>query len=115
MPIVWREKMSIGNHIIDMDHRLLICKINMIELALLAPGEKLANIRLALDELENYTEIHFNREEKIQLAIKYPRYDDHKHEHQHQYQPNGHRLDNRIRPVVYPLVGKRLDRPDVLG
>ena len=27
--------MSIGNHLVDMDHRLLICKINVIELALL--------------------------------------------------------------------------------
>jgi hemerythrin len=82
MPIVWREQMSVGNHIIDMDHRLLICKINMIELALLAPGEELANLRMALAELQEYTDTHFKREEKIQVAMSYPKYGDHKYQHQ---------------------------------
>lgn len=97
MPIVWRDKMSIGNHFIDMDHRLLICMINMIELALLAPGEEMANIRLALGELENYTEVHFNREEKLQLAISYPQYGDHKHEHQ--------QLVNRLKEIKEQILG----------
>ncbi len=105
MPIVWRDKMSIGNHIIDMDHRLLICMINMIELSLLAPGDKVGNIKVALDELESYTDIHFKREEKIQFAIKYPRYDEHKHEHQ--------QLVNRLQEIKEQILG--IDDPAILA
>lgn len=82
MPIKWREQMSVGNHTIDMDHRLLICKINMIELALQAPGEEMINLTVALDELEDYTKVHFKREEKLQIAMSYPKYDEHKFQHQ---------------------------------
>lgn len=81
MPIVWRDQMSVSNHLIDMDHRLLICKINMVELSLQAPGEGLANVRLALDQLEDYTEQHFEREERLQVAINYPSWGDHKKLH----------------------------------
>ena len=82
MPIVWRDQMSVANHLIDMDHRLLICKINMIELALQVPGEELANLKLALDQLEDYTVKHFEREERLQVAINYPSWGDHKNLHQ---------------------------------
>ncbi|MCU7843797.1 MAG: hemerythrin domain-containing protein [Candidatus Thiodiazotropha sp. (ex Monitilora ramsayi)] len=74
--------MSVGNHLIDMDHRLLICKINLVECALQSPGEEAAHLRLALDELEQYTVEHFDREERIQLAIDYTSYGDHKYLHQ---------------------------------
>ena len=97
MPIVWRDQMSVANHIIDMDHRLLICKINLIEFALQAPGEEMANLRLALDELEAYTEVHFDREERLQLAISYPKYGDHKHEHQE--------LINRLHEIKEQILG----------
>lgn len=82
MPIVWREQMSVGNHLIDMDHRLLISKINVLELALQAPGEGLANLHFALDELGGYTVEHFDREERLQIATNYPKFGDHKRLHQ---------------------------------
>lgn len=97
MPIVWREQMSIGNHMIDMDHRLLICKINTIELALLAPGEEMVNLSMALDDLLEYTEVHFKREEKLQMAMSYPKYDDHKFQHQ--------QLVNRLKEIKEQILG----------
>ncbi len=33
MPIVWRNEMSIGNDLIDQDHKYLLCIFNSIELA----------------------------------------------------------------------------------
>lgn len=82
MPIEWREQMSVANHLLDMDHRLLICKINLIEHALQAPAEGMDDLRPALDELESYTEVHFDREERLQIAISYPNYSEHKWGHQ---------------------------------
>ncbi len=105
MPIQWREQMSVSNHIIDMDHRLLICKINMIELALQHPGEKMANLRLALDELDAYTEVHFKREEKLQIAISYAGYGEHKHQHQE--------LVNRLHEIKKDIL--EVDDPAVLA
>jgi hemerythrin len=97
MPIKWREQMSVGNHTIDMDHRLLICKINMIELALQAPGEEMINLTVALDELEEYTKVHFKREEKLQTAMSYPKYDEHKFQHQE--------LVNRLKEIREQILG----------
>jgi hemerythrin-like metal-binding protein len=74
--------MSVGNHLIDLDHRLLICKINLIELAMQSPGDEMSNLRLALDELEAYTVEHFDREERLQIAVNYTRFGDHKRLHQ---------------------------------
>ncbi len=97
MPIVWRDQMSVANHLIDMDHRLLLCKINLIELALQVPGEGMINLRLALEELEAYTEVHFDREERLQIAISYPKYGDHKRQHQE--------LVNRLQEIKTQILG----------
>jgi hemerythrin len=74
--------MSVSNDLIDMDHHLLICKINLIEFALQAPGEEMANLRMALAGLESYAKAHFDREERLQIQISYPKYSDHKRQHQ---------------------------------
>ena len=81
MPIVWRDQMSVSNQLIDMDHRLLICKINVIELALQVPGEDMGNLKSALDQLEVYTVEHFEREERLQKAVDYPSSGEHKNLH----------------------------------
>ena len=79
MAIIWRPQMSVGNDIIDLDHRYLLAIINMVELSLRYNDDFFDT---ALDLLVEYTHDHFNREEKIQLKIKYPEYADHKLEHQ---------------------------------
>ncbi|MCU7937466.1 MAG: hypothetical protein KZQ99_21855 [Candidatus Thiodiazotropha sp. (ex Dulcina madagascariensis)] len=70
--------MSVGNHLVDMDHRLLICMINSVELALQSPGDDMARLEFSLDELEAYTDVHFDREERLQLKIGYTGHGDHK-------------------------------------
>ncbi len=97
--------MSVGNHTIDMDHRLLICKINMIELALQAPGEEMTYLKTALEQLEEYTKVHFAREEKMQIAMSYPNYDNHKFQHQ--------QLVNRLKEVTEKILGN--DDPSQLA
>lgn len=81
MPILWREQMSIGNTHIDDDHKYLICLINSAELALKTPENRDA-ISIIIEQLVNYTEEHFAREEGIQLKAGFPFYAEHKMQHQ---------------------------------
>lgn len=81
MPIQWRKQMTVGNLIIDLDHRYLIALINQVEYAMRHPEEKdiLDN---AVGQLKAYAREHFDREERIQLHISYQHYHDHKFLHQ---------------------------------
>lgn len=81
MPVVWRPQMSVGNQLIDTDHRYLICLINTVELSLRVP-ENRELVSTAIEQLEQYTADHFAREEVIQMKIQYPNFMAHKKEHQ---------------------------------
>lgn len=81
MPIVWRPQMSVGNDFVDNDHRYLLCLVNTVELAL-KQQEGYEDLRLALDQLVDYTHEHFAREEKLQIKVGYPEYANHKIQHQ---------------------------------
>ena len=81
MAIIWRDKMSVGNSIIDDQHRYLICLMNTIEIALRNDDDR-DILQTAVEQLFEYTEYHFAQEEQIQLKIKYPKAVEHKEEHQ---------------------------------
>jgi hemerythrin len=81
MPILWRNEMSVGNDIIDQDHRYLLCLFNSIELILSDKGLH-DQLPFYFDQLLEYTQFHFDREEKIQLKSEYPGFYDHKQKHQ---------------------------------
>ena len=81
MPIQWRAQMSVGNLIIDLDHRYLISLINQVEYALRHP-EETENLRMALNQLSAYAREHFSREEQLQLRMQYGGYMQHKLAHQ---------------------------------
>lgn len=69
MAISWREQLSVGNNVIDSDHKHLIDIINRIEKSLL---EKHRNgLTAELEELTQYSLLHFEREEKIAKAAGY--------------------------------------------
>lgn len=80
MTILWRPQMSLGNALIDGDHRYLIALINTVELALRTAGERDA-LATALDQLVVYTHDHFDREERLMRAIRYRGYDEHRRSH----------------------------------
>ncbi len=73
MPILWRPQMSVGNALLDGDHRYLIALINTVELALKSADERGALVT-APDQLVLYTKEHFDRDEKLMRAIRYPAY-----------------------------------------
>ena len=80
MAIQWRDSMSVSNNIIDQDHKHLIDLINQMEQVLDNPDDK-KPILDTLAYLKLYTVEHFNREEILQLKIRYPETNKHKQIH----------------------------------
>jgi hemerythrin len=80
MPVLWRDEMSVGNDVIDRDHRYLFCLISTIELALKS-NENREIVAPTLDQLHFYTKDHFLREETLMLEINYPKYMEQKKMH----------------------------------
>jgi hemerythrin-like metal-binding protein len=81
MPIVWKSELATGNQVIDDEHKLLVCLINSVEIALKA--ENHANMILFLiRELHTYTLNHFAQEEKIMIERSYGGFEEHKRSHQ---------------------------------
>jgi hemerythrin len=80
MPIYWRDKMSVGNDVIDQDHKYLICLMNSVELAL-KHDDTLDSLPVFIKQLEDYTREHFKREESIQTKALYPLLNEHRREH----------------------------------
>jgi hemerythrin len=80
MAVIWRKEMSVANTVIDEDHRYLMCLANTMELALRTKDNR-DILELAVDQLLDYTEYHFAREEALQYKIQYPKFDEHRAEH----------------------------------
>jgi hemerythrin len=71
MALQWREQLSVGNNLIDADHQRLIEIIGRAE-ASLQSRDRSALFQV-LDELAQYGEQHFRREEALANAVGYPK------------------------------------------
>ena len=80
MTIMWREQLSVGNDMIDDDHRVLIDIINEYERAL--DTRNVDQIIGVFDRLKAYAHEHFNREENLQRAIHFNQAESHKEKHE---------------------------------
>lgn len=69
MSLLWREQLSVGNDVIDSDHKYLIEIINRAEISLSSKNRH--ELLVALDDLGHYSRLHFDREEKIASAVGY--------------------------------------------
>lgn len=80
MGLVWTNHLSVGNAIIDADHRNLIGMVNDVNLGIKTrDGSALLQ---AFKLLENWLCVHFVNEEKIAQAVKFP-FAQHKMAQQH--------------------------------
>jgi hemerythrin len=70
MSLAWTEQMSVGNSVIDSDHRNLIALVNNVEHALRS-GNRLA-LSQAFKQLWDAATAHFAREERIAEAAGIP-------------------------------------------
>jgi len=69
MPLLWRDQLSVGNNVIDEDHKYLIEVINQVEKSLAAKNR--SELAKDLDSLTQYSLLHFEREERIAKAVGY--------------------------------------------
>lgn len=67
MSLAWREQLSVGNDVIDADHKHLIGIINQAEIALKV--KDLHALTDTLNSLQRYSKVHFVTEEKIAKAV----------------------------------------------
>ena len=67
MGLEWREQLSVGNDVIDSDHKYLIGIINMAEQSLGIMNREL--LMSAINNLSQYSKKHFAAEEKIARAV----------------------------------------------
>jgi hemerythrin len=81
MPLMtWTEKMSVGVKQLDDDHKKLVDMVNQLYDGI-STGKGKEALGPILDELINYTKIHFGREEALFAKTGYPVAADHKKEH----------------------------------
>lgn len=79
--IQWRDQFTIDEGIIDKGNKTLFGLVNEFNESIpsfQSPGEMLS----ILASLKKYTQTHFPREEKLQLASEFPFCEDHKKEHE---------------------------------
>ena len=70
MKLVWGDHLSVGNALIDSEHKNLLVVLNRIENAIKS-WDRIA-LSSAYELLDTYMYIHTQNEEKIAEAIKYP-------------------------------------------
>ena len=78
--MTWKESFAIGIPEIDNQHKELFERIDNLYAAC-AQGKGTSEVLETLNFLENYTIEHFADEEKLQLRIQYPKYQQHRGYH----------------------------------
>lgn len=77
----WSERLSVGIQEIDEQHKVLVDLINQLHDAIVHHHGAEACGQI-MDQLCEYTKIHFAVEESILRILGYPEYDDHKAHHE---------------------------------
>ena len=78
--LVWKPEMSVGNDILDEDHKSFFSLVSLLQDALAHGGEEMV-VESAINLLKDYVNGHFIREEMAMLAAKYPDVEAHIKEH----------------------------------
>jgi hemerythrin len=79
--VSWIDRLSVGNLLIDNQHKQLISYLNQLHDAM-ARGREKAVIDDLLGKLLAYTKEHFEREELLWASRKYAALEEHKRQHQ---------------------------------
>ena len=80
MAIEWSRDLEIGVEEIDLQHRELIDRINIL-LHACGEGKGSQEVRHLIAFLEDYVITHFSREERVMRENDFPAYASHKSEH----------------------------------
>lgn len=84
MGMLWNKQLSIGNTIVDSEHKHLISLTNYVERAMKSAMETKDGtlLRQAFEQLEEELVRHFRNEEKIARAVNFP-FEEHRQAQQH--------------------------------
>ncbi|MBT3361720.1 MAG: hemerythrin family protein [Rhodospirillales bacterium] len=78
--VQWAKQFAVDAGVIDRDHQILFGRINNFNQSI--PAFRTAEQMLpTLESLKKYTQIHFQREERLQRLSEFPFRDDHKEKH----------------------------------
>ncbi|MFD2365336.1 bacteriohemerythrin [Pseudoduganella sp. GCM10020061] len=77
----WTSDMSVGNTLLDHDHRVLVALVNDLHTAT-SRGEGREVVGAILDRLFAYTQQHFQREEHHMQRVQYSKAAEHTRLHQ---------------------------------
>lgn len=80
-PLVWRDAWLLGIDLLDADHREMVRLINAVFCADGTAEPAASPIGERLDALFDHLRAHFEREERLLVAIDYPGLAEHKREH----------------------------------
>ena len=78
--MVWNDRLLTGIAAVDRDHRRLVGIINRLYDAI-QEGQGRQQLAGLLEELTDYTQVHFSREERFFALAHYPKAAEHKAEH----------------------------------
>ena len=78
--ISWDKSFETGVKVIDDDHKELVRMINNLHSGLVS-GLGISQMTFILNDLIQYTGVHFKREETLMEKHLYPEFDKHKAEH----------------------------------
>ncbi len=78
--LAWSEAYSVGNAMLDSDHRILLNLLNQLHDAI-DTGQSRAVVGTVINVLAEYTEHHFRREEGMMAAAGYPDLTAHQAQH----------------------------------
>ncbi len=79
--VTWTEDLSVGVAEIDAQHQQFIASINKLQEVISQKSRE--NIETLFADLEYYSNVHFETEEKYMVRFGFPGYEEHRSEHVH--------------------------------
>lgn len=79
--LTWSDNLSVGIREIDEQHKKLVGMVNELHAAI-TEHRGSAECRRILDQLAEYTRVHFAVEESLMSILDYPGYESHRQEHE---------------------------------
>jgi hemerythrin len=76
MVIHWDDKLSVGNDLIDQQHRMMMMLCRKLDIAI-KTEQQTETIDFIIHELRGYTEFHFFSEENVMREIGFPQLREH--------------------------------------
>jgi len=80
--IEWNDNLKVGVQEIDEQHKVLVDLANRMHAAIRTRHGS-EEVEPILDELIQYTKVHFTVEESVMRVLDYPGYEHHKQQHEH--------------------------------